>query len=636
MNMSDDIAGAVVNVSSKTIGEAAHASRSIIEAIARLLRFMAENKRLRESHDIDVKNKELNDIKSGKVSTKELIEHCRKNHEQIVSSEQALTKDDASILATRAKKCGIPIAFRQEKGKDNIYASIRQSDLPLYKQLTTELIKDKLQSRPQELSNFKCNEWEIPFINEELCKHDLSAQFAKTKNGEYLAIYEAKDAKAIEIARSEFVRKANEVENELEFTIDNKMFLARNKISNQSVSFDIPPDISEVSRKLQFEFGFDKNKAGIAAQKFGKELLSGEEKKNYFNSDPSTAFSYISQVTWDKEDIMTKAYDCYYITPKEDSVSRIIYQQGDSYAVLNPPRMSKKTMRNVLEKELGITDAHEQDALIAKAEHVSNVNAHYRKIMGVNQDLHKHEVVFKAEDFNISDTKTLSEMVRTDADGNTFTKSQPINSISIEIHRKGNSFITKSTTIATETDQNGETYSIPQTQQLVLSFANKKTALQELKEMYKSQGVPEAAANELAQNTLMKAEYQSAEQLISIEKKDASIIVSDGNSVKELSVVERREAIEAISNECEVTMEEATAIVDKSETFIDTNSNDEIIVDTSSNEVFNELKNGHEFHPEGNILSDSANSISSSMDKATENMKESVDKLEEALSRGGR
>lgn len=636
MNMSDDIAGAVVNVSSKTIGEAAHASRSIIEAIARLLRFMAENKRLRESHDIDVKNKELNDIKSGKVSTKELIEHCRKNHEQIVSSEQALTKDDASILATRAKKCGIPIAFRQEKGKDNIYASIRQSDLPLYKQLTTELIKDKLQSRPQELSNFKCNEWEIPFINEELCKHDLSAQFAKTKNGEYLAIYEARDAKAIEIARSEFVRKANEVENELEFTIDNKMFLARNKISNQSVSFDIPPDISEVSRKLQFEFGFDKNKAGIAAQKFGKELLSGEEKKNYFNSDPSTAFSYISQVTWDKEDIMTKAYDCYYITPKEDSVSRIIYQQGDSYAVLNPPRMSKKTMRNVLEKELGITDAHEQDALIAKAEHVSNVNAHYRKIMGVNQDLHKHEVVFKAEDFNISDTKTLSEMIRTDADGNTFTKSQPINSISIEIHRKGNSFITKSTTIATETDQNGETYSIPQTQQLVLSFANKKTALQELKEMYKSQGVPEAAANELAQNTLMKAEYQSAEQLISIEKKDASIIVSDGNSVKELSVVERREAIEAISNECEVTMEEATAIVDKSETFIDTNSNDEIIVDTSSNEVFNELKNGHEFHPEGNILSDSANSISSSMDKATENMKESVEKLEEALSRGGR
>ena len=125
--------------------------------------------------------------------------------------------------------------------------------MPLYKQLTTELIKDKLQSRPQELSNFKCNEWEIPFINEELCKHDLSAQFAKTKKGEYLAIYEARDAKAIEIARSEFVRKANEVENELEFTIDNKMFLARNKISNQSVSFDIPPDISEVSRKLQFE-----------------------------------------------------------------------------------------------------------------------------------------------------------------------------------------------------------------------------------------------------------------------------------------------------------------------------------------------------------------------------------------------
>ena len=235
MNMSDDIAGAVINVSGRGVSEAARSARVMLEAILRLLRYLAKSRQMsKEKKQLDIQNKKILDIKGGKVSVKELLEHCTKNRDQLVSSEHGMTKEDAALLVAKAKKCGIPLALRSEKGKDNVYISFRQSDTPMFRQLSTELIKEKLETRPQELANFKCKEWEIPFINAELKQHDLSAQFAQTKSGEYLAIYERKDAKAIEIARSEFVRKANEVENSIEFSKDKDGFYnITDKISGQ-------------------------------------------------------------------------------------------------------------------------------------------------------------------------------------------------------------------------------------------------------------------------------------------------------------------------------------------------------------------------------------------------------------------
>ena len=295
MNMSDDIASSVLQVSVKSMETAMHLSESVMDAIIRLLRFIEEQKRDKNAKT-DVQNKEINDIKSGKVSTKDLLEHCRKNREKLVSSETGITKDDVSIYAAKAKKCGMPISFRNEKGRDNVYIGIRESDLPLFKQLQTEIIKEKLEVRPQELRNFKCKEWEIPFINAELKHHDLSAQFVKTTNGDYLAIYEAKDAKAIEIARSEFVRKASEVENSVIMSKDVDGFTIKDKLTGNAYQLDNNPNRKDIAQKLQIKLGYDENKANIAAQKFGHEMLLGDAKKKYFSDDPLTAFTYTSKV----------------------------------------------------------------------------------------------------------------------------------------------------------------------------------------------------------------------------------------------------------------------------------------------------------------------------------------------------
>lgn len=584
MNMSDDIASSVIQTSTRSIETAAHMSTSILEAIIRLMKYIEESQKEKRRNKTDVHNQEITSIKGGQVSTKNLVEYCRKNHEKLVSSEIGISKEEASILAAKCKKCSIPIAFRNEKGKDNIYICLRESDTSMFKQLQTEMIKEKLESRPQELRNFKCNEWEIPFINAELKKNDLSAQFAQTKNGEYLAIYEAKDAKAIEIARSQFAQKASEVEKNIVITRENDGFIIKDKITGSECSVNNNPNRTLLSKDLQQYLGYDKNKADIVAQKFGQEMLLGEEKARYFSDEPTSAFSYVSKVSWENENKLARLYDCYYITPKEDGISRVVFQDEDRFAVLNPPRQTKATMRDILKVQLGITNSEEQNALIEKAEHVAKVNAKYRAIKGNNEDIHIHESSFSKEAFDLTNVAVVSNMARTDEQGNTFTKTQPIDRVSTSIERKGvNTFEVKSTAFATEHDTNNKSYEVTQQMSLVLSLSRKKNAIEQLKEMYISQGVPESAAKNMAKSVFQKAELQSAEKVISIEKSNAdSITVIDTNTSKLLPAKNRIEAIDAIEKEYHIPRQDAEIIVDKATDDsiiapVATNSNDNVI-----------------------------------------------------------
>ena len=86
MNMSDDVAGAVVQASEKVLEEGLHATSSVMETIYKLLHFLAERDREKRQQKTDVTNKEITDLKNGKVSTKDLTAHCRKTGEQLVTS----------------------------------------------------------------------------------------------------------------------------------------------------------------------------------------------------------------------------------------------------------------------------------------------------------------------------------------------------------------------------------------------------------------------------------------------------------------------------------------------------------------------------------------------------------------------
>ena len=78
MNMSDDIASSVLQVSVKSMETAMHLSESVMDAIIRLLRFIEEQKRDKNAKT-DVQNKEINDIKSGIEAIKGVKEFREKS-----------------------------------------------------------------------------------------------------------------------------------------------------------------------------------------------------------------------------------------------------------------------------------------------------------------------------------------------------------------------------------------------------------------------------------------------------------------------------------------------------------------------------------------------------------------------------
>ena len=225
-----------------------------------------------------------NDIGRGQVSTLKLQEYCNKNNENMEKFDYGITNYDAVRLIHKAKKNNIPIAYLRYKDKNTIYVNVRQRDMPLFKQLVSELIKDKRETIPHKLSNFVCKEWEIPFINAELKKYDLSALFERQEKGVFLALFDKKDEKAIIMARSEFVRKAQELEKTLKvYKGYDKDYRIVDSNSTTALVFD-DDEVSDwkiISDAMRSRFGYDENKANIAVQKIRHEI-----KNNTLRAEP--------------------------------------------------------------------------------------------------------------------------------------------------------------------------------------------------------------------------------------------------------------------------------------------------------------------------------------------------------------
>lgn len=580
MSMSDEVAGATLQVSmhvaEKAVDIAAKTAKDIMDAIAKLLQALIA-KRNGNSKD-KVSKTDLTDIKPGEVKVKDLITNAKKNGDSIATSNHGLTAADKKYIAKKAKEYGIPIAFTGDNGKDNRYAAVRKNDLPILERICTDMMKDKLAERPQELGNFKVQEWEMPFITSELNKHDLSAQFGKTESGEHFCLYEKADEKAIMIARSEFVRKSDEVKKELSMDRDENGFLTIKDLrSGREISFetDSLPSREELSEQMQSQFGYDKNKADIACARFGEEQLQGAEKQKFFSNDPQQKFSKVdTNINLEGESVLVKSYTCWRVTPKQDNVPRLVFQNADGkFAVLNPEKQTKKAMRDVLSEQLGITDKKTLDALADKAVRVTD---YYQR---QNEENFSHNYTFEKKDFLTDRPEEMDGMLRTDENGNTFTKALPVNSISNSIERTGqDSFTVASSLEIVEKDQNGETHSSFDNRTLVLSFSDKKNSVSELTEMYRKQGVPEHIAKPMAQDVFAKAQAQSPEKVLHIEEIHAEtptnstaaetqteifMTVKFGNKMEKVNVTDPEKAIAEISEKFDVGEEAAAILMDR-------------------------------------------------------------------------
>ena len=585
MNMSDDIASATIQVSTKVAEAGTHAFEKQIDIIAKLLEMLSNKNNSKGSGKVE--STDLTDLKPGEVSINELKASAKKNGDSISVSENGFTKEDMKQIKSKAKEMGIPVAFTNAKGKDNIYANIRSSDLPIFQRICTDVMKDKIAANPQQLSNFKVQEWEMPFITAELNKHDLSATFGQTVDGEHFCLFNKADEKAILIARAEFVRKCNEVESELSFDRDEEgNYTIKELRSGREISFDSSMSRDELSTLLQEEFGYDENKSEIACAKFGENMLTGEERQKYFRNDPQNEFAKIeTNIKVEGEDILAQDYTCWRLTPKDDKVPKIVFRdENGNFAVLEPNRMSRKEMTAALESQLHITDENTQNALIDKAE---KVHDYYSK---ESLDNMSASYTFSKSDFNMSKPENVKNMLRKDEYGNTYTKETPISDMNSRIERDNKKEFTVTSTVRTvETDEAGEHYTSSDTRTLHLSFSDKKNAIKELTDMYKEQGVPDRIAKQMAKETFTKAQAQSAEKVLHVEEVKAdTLTIGYGGKNVEIDTTDRERAIEQIGKSFGLSDEEAENVLDKAAEKAEQAKNSDIDDNVRADERLNE------------------------------------------------
>lgn len=584
MNMSDDVTGVTLQIVQKSADVAAHAAKEFIDLLTRLLAELGrEHERSKANAASNLGNQkaspsvsstDLTDIKPGKVDLNKLRDNARAIGDTTSMSENALTQEDKQYISKKAKAYGIPVAFSNENSKNYVFASVRTSDLPLFKQICTEMMTSKIARHPKKIGNFNCDAWEIPFLTAHLKKRDLSAQFIQTSAGKNLCVFDEKQQLAFKMVRKDFVAQCSEVQKELAFSRDESGFITiKNRRIGKEISFDeIPNNKKSLAAKIQEAFGYDEIKAEIAAARFGEEMLQGSANKDFFEDSAQRECTQVkTNVFLSKNDsdnnpinidpLPCRAYQCWRVIPKSDERPRLVYQndEGD-FAVLEPTKMTRAQMRHALTTQLGITDRKTQDALIYKAECIESFHA--------REEAHTAEYVFSKNDFDLSDVRVAMGLRKTDEQGNTiYTKQLPISSMSSEINRTAKDYFrVDSTVTSVEKDANGVNHERHDTQQLVLSFSDKKSSLQRLQEMYVAQGVPDHVAKKMAKDVFRNAEMQNPDKPIQIQEiREKSLKIAYGTQSAEVSIADKIAAAERITETLGVSAETAAVVVEKAE-----------------------------------------------------------------------
>ena len=579
MNMSEDVTAVSMQVSEKAAEAALAAFKSVLDSVGRLFRELLgmEHDRARAKAQVKaskaggqaqeaakppkVSATNLTGIRSGEVSLKDLAENARNTGEALTVGEHGFSQEDRKVISRTAKKYGIPVAFSNTKGKNNLYANVRSGDLPIFKQICTECVKEKISTRPETLGNFKVQPWEMPYLTAMLKVHDLPAVFVETKSGEQYCLHDVKHQDALRIVREEFVAKCKEIEKNFSFDKDeNGFYTLKDLHSGREVSFDQIPDKATVSQQIQTQFGYDSVKADLAAAKFGEEALKGKQKERYFSGSAQNEFSRIeSNVQLEGESLYAKPFGCWYVQPKKDEKPRVVFRDQDGkYAVLEPQKMSRAKMREVLTAQLGITDRKTLDALTNKADRVTDFYAKQdTKLLSADR-------TFAIDDFS---PDKIIEHKYTGASGMEYTtKQKPLDAVENSIQRTGKDLFTVNTTFrSTEITEKGESLPHEKTEHLEFSLADKKRTLHFLSAMYMDAGMSEADAKSMAKEVYSKAEAQSPEKVLRIEDvRQNSMTVAYGKASVVLSTADRQEAAEKIAG-LGVSPQTAETLVEKAQ-----------------------------------------------------------------------
>ena len=570
MSMGDEVAGVTLQVVSKGMMTSMDISAKLLDMIAKLFQELAAMKRAKDASKGNITSNDLKELKSGGVSYRDLKQAAQKTGDSLVTTENGMSKEDMKLIAKSAKKYGISVAFLNPKNKESVYACVRNSDLPIFKKICAEVIKEKIVTQPEALGNFKCEKWQIPFLTAELKNLDVPAMFPRSEQGSF-CLFEKKDERLVKLAWNAFTKKAEELQKEVSFDRDEEgYYTIKDMRTGKEVSFDPSSRFwsqTRLSRELQTEFGYDENKANMCAAKFGEEMLQAEERKHFFSNSIMNEFvEDPNPVKLEGENSLCQLYKCWYLRPKEEANAQIVFQDEESgkFAALDVSKLSRAQMREILSATLEISDEETLSALVDKAE---RVNSKFTR---------DHAVYYSSSrSFSEKDWKDSQLTVYTYSENGeeTTKKMPPVKQVNQKIERNGghstfgrNTFTVECTFYSTVIDEKGNESLKESERSLTLSLTNKKKSIHDLTEMYKKQGIPASIAKELAKEVFHKAEMQSPEKLVAIEEVRAeSMTIAYGAVSAEIPITSRETAVAEMTETLGIPTEQAETVVSRAE-----------------------------------------------------------------------
>lgn len=625
MSMSEDVAGATISMASQGVSIAGSVATKTLDAIIKLLQLMNRTKENRHAmntpagSETEISRRDhLQELRMrGEVSINDLREYTAKSQQKLVYSEQGLTKANVAAISHRAKQVGIPVAFTRPADRKTYYPAVSEYDLPLFKQIVQGRISEKLTSdrenptAEREYSQIAVKKWEIPIIAKDCQRRDIQASFAPHPNDPNLAvvIYPTADKAGMKEMTDAIAKNCRELEDVKIEQNQEGFCTITDENSGRVYSFEADNTCEEVlSYELQDKMGFDAMKADLAAAKYEAQCLAPEDVPQFKEGEPQHAFYAVQEITirdkaTGRENPITEPYRMNFFQCKyENKPIFSISNPNGKVLILPADQIRRRNIVQALQRDFGIKDRRLLHALTLKFEQCARGT--------LKDNLHSNKE-FSRGDFDLSTPQAASGMRRTAADGTVFVKKQPIDSVSLRIERTGkNTFSVTSTAKATEYDPRGAESTAVKTMELQLTLRHPKQAYDKIRETLVSQGVPAAQAKELARDAVSKAHLQPEERIVFVDSSSKeSVTCFTSAKEAEIPIKEGRADPEVIKDTFGVSDEAAEQAAENIQEEL---MEPEELADTESLEdedTFSEVaENGHEMHPEGNILSDAAQS----------------------------
>ena len=546
MPMSEDVAGATISMTGRVVSGSVDMTAKALEALIKLLREINEaaEKRAERKFNEKQRNQSAQSLKGntsdqnvvqkdmleamkmkGRVSVQDLRTFAAKNNEQLIYSEQGLTKDDVSIISKNAKAMGIPIAFSRGVDKKTYYPCVCAADAQPFKIMLQGIIANKLNAdreKPvdeREYCQLAVAKWELPFISQECQRLDIQGSFAPhpTERNQVIFVYHKGDEDQALSIINQIEQSCKELKD-VKITPDNEGYVTvKDNLTGRTYSFDTANTSEEVMiNELQDQLGFDSMKAKLTAAKFESECLSPDQIEDFKQNEAHNAFYsfgelYIPDKETGVESSLTEPYKMGYYACKYDTKPcfTISNPQGKT-VVLSSDKITQMNVRHTLSNDLGIKDRKLLNALTEKVIQCS------RSMAKQNMST---EISFSEKDFDMSDPQIASGMRRVTPDGSVFVKKQPLESLSIQISRADkDSFTVTSTAQAIEFDEAGNANTAYNTREMELSLKDRKKSYESIKNALTAQGVPPETAKTIARDTVTKAQCQPEKETVYVER----------------------------------------------------------------------------------------------------------------------